>query len=64
LGKKPTAPRAKAKPVRWQIIKRTGTPAKLLAIVEAPDEVPALQAAAEFLELRSADIPRLIVRRA
>jgi hypothetical protein len=31
--------------------------------VEAPDEVAALQAAAELLQVRSTDIPRLIVRR-
>ena len=64
MRKKHSALRAKAKPVRWQIIKLRGTPAQLLGTVEAPDEIAALQVAAEQLDLRSVDIPRLIVRRA
>lgn len=64
MRKKPTARRAMAKPVRRQIIKLRGTPAQLIGLVEAPDEIAALQVAAERLDLRSVDIPRLIVRRA
>jgi len=49
---------------RWQIIKLKSTPAQLLAIVDAPDEVSALKEAAARLDLRASDLPRLIVRRA
>jgi hypothetical protein len=49
---------------RWQIIKLKTTPAQLLAVVDAPDEVSALKEAAERLDLRASDLPRLIVRRA
>jgi hypothetical protein len=65
LRKKPTPPRRpKTKLARWQIIKLKSTPAQLLAIVDAPDEVTALKEAAERLDLRTSDLPRLIVRRA
>lgn len=62
MRKKPTGPRAKAKPVRGKSSVRSS--GQLLAVVEAPDEMSALQVAAERLDLRSIDIPRLIVRRA
>jgi hypothetical protein len=60
LRKKPTAPRARVKPVRWEIIR----PAQILAVVEAPDKDSALRVAAERLNLRLVDLSRLIVRRA
>jgi hypothetical protein len=64
LRKKRTPPRPKTKLARWQIIKLKSTPAQLLAVVDAPDEVSALTEAAERLDLRASDLPRLIVRRA
>jgi hypothetical protein len=64
LRKKPTARRAKARPVRWEVIRLRSTPAQLLAVVEAPDKETALKTAAERLRLRLVDLPRLIVRRA
>jgi hypothetical protein len=63
LRKKSAAPRAKAAPARWEIIRLRST-GQLLAVVEAPDEIAALQVAAERLDLRASDLPRLIVRRA
>jgi hypothetical protein len=61
LRKKAAAPRAKAKAVRWEVIRLKSTPAQLLAVVEAKDS--ALKVAAERLHLRLVDLPRLIVRR-
>jgi hypothetical protein len=61
LRKKAAAPRAKAKTVRWEVIRLKSTPAQLLAVVEAKDS--ALKVAAERLHLRLVDLPRLIVRR-
>jgi hypothetical protein len=63
LRKKAAAPRAKAKTVRWEVIRLKSTPAQLLAVVEAPDKDSALKVAAERLHLRLVDLPRLIVRR-
>jgi hypothetical protein len=63
VRKKPSVPRAKAKPppTRWEIIRLRST-GQLLGVVEARDEIAALRIAAERLNLRSTDIPRLIVR--
>jgi hypothetical protein len=61
LAKQPSP--SSSKPTRWNIYHITGTPAKLLGYVEAPDEESAIKQAIEEFKISPALQKRLLAQR-
>jgi 1,2-phenylacetyl-CoA epoxidase PaaB subunit len=64
LRKTSASPRPRSKLARWEIIRVKGPPARPVGHVFAADEKAALKGAIEQFQIRQADRPRLLARRA